>query len=112
MDLLNFLPFVFFANALAHILSFFILRNKKAPNGLVAGVFAFIFINLGIGILLLQNIGWSWVKYLALIFPALGGSALSSQIATSKAEGNFLNYFMILLDVISVGIMIYLLFLK
>lgn len=112
MDLLSVLPYVFFANAFAHIISFLMLRSKKVSNFYVAGVFAFIFINLGIGILLMQNIGWPWAKYLALIFPAMGGTALSSQMITKKAEGNFLNYFMVFLDVISVAAMVYLIFLR
>lgn len=112
MDLLSLLPYVFFVNAFAHIISFLTLRSKKESFFFIAGVFAFIFINLRIGILLMKNIGWSWAKYLAFIFPAMGGMALSSQMITKKAEGNFLNYFMVFLDVISVATMVYLIFLR
>ncbi|WP_044213108.1 hypothetical protein [Flammeovirga sp. OC4] len=87
------------ANAIAHIISFQKLRKAKAPNS--AGVMAFVFINAIIAILLLQNVDWA--KWLALIFPSLGGFGLLITTII-KGKGTWIDYIILLLDSTIVGL--------
>lgn len=90
------------ANAIAHIVSFVRLNNIKSPDRF--GVMAFVFINAIVAALLW--LGFDWAKWLALIFPALGGLGL---FATSivKGKGTWIDYVILILDILLVvfGIM-------
>ena len=82
------------ANSIAHIISYLQLNRAKAPNSM--GVLAFVFINAIIAILIWQNHSWS--KWLALIFPLIGGSGLLITTIT-KGTGKWIDYVILLLDI-------------
>jgi len=88
-------------NAVAHIISFQKLKRTKAPNAM--GVLVFVFINALIAILLWQ--GLSWAKWLALIFPAVGGLALF--IGTIlKGNGAWIDYVILTLDILILALIL------
>ena len=85
---------LFVVNAVAHIISFQRLRKIKAPNA--TGTLAFVFINFMIAFLLWQGLVWS--KWLALIFPVVGGLGL---LVTTilKSKGTRIDYVILALDI-------------
>jgi len=86
------------ANAIAHIISFLPLNKVKSPDRY--GVLAFVFINAIIAILLWEGI--SWAKWLALVFPAVGGIGLF--ITTlAKGNGTWIDYIILVLDILLIG---------
>lgn len=97
--------YLLFANALFHLISFMILLKQKSPDKM--GVFAFILINAGIGVLLLM--GLIWAKWLALIFPVIGFTGLASTIKKSSVP-KLINYAILILDASIVVLVISILF--
>jgi hypothetical protein len=95
---MNILIGLFIASAVAHIISYQKLRQVKAPHAL--GVLAFVFINFIIAFLLWQEFDWS--KWLALIFPAVGGLGL---LATTilKGKATRIDYVILIFDIAIVG---------
>jgi len=89
------------ANAIAHIISFVRLNKINSPDK--NGVLAFVFINAIVAVLLWQGIDWA--KYLALIFPLLGGLGL---LFTNilKGKGTWIDYLILALDVALVVLII------
>ena len=82
------------ANLIAHTISFIQLNKVKDPNS--KGVLVFVFVNAIIAFLLWQQ--FDWAKWLALIFPFLGGLALL--IGTiAKGRAKWIDYVIIVLDV-------------
>jgi hypothetical protein len=71
--------YLLFANSVMHIVSFIALSRQKASNRM--GVLAFAIINAAVGILLIQD--FSWARWLALIFPAIGFTGLCITIKKS-----------------------------
>ena len=92
---------LFIANAVAHIISYQMLRQTKAPNA--SGVFAFVFINTIIAILLWLNL--EWVKWLAIIFPSIGGLGLLTTTIL-KGKGTWIDYVILILDIAIVGLVL------
>lgn len=89
------------ANAVAHIVSYLKLRKVKAPNA--TGVLAFVFINALIAILIWQ--GLAWAKWLALIFPAVGGLALLFTTIL-RGKGTWIDYVILILDIIIISLVL------
>lgn len=87
------------ANTITHIVSYIQLSKVKAPNAM--GVLAFVFINAIIALLIWQ--GFAWSKWLAVIFPLIGGTAL---FITSIAKGNgqWVDYVIFALDMAIVAL--------
>ena len=92
---------LFIANVLAHIISFLRLRKVKAPNA--TGVLAFVFINATIVLLFWQ--GLTWAKWLALIFPTVGGLALLFGNIL-KGKETWIDYLILALDIVIVGLVL------
>jgi len=92
---------LFIANALAHIISFQKLQKIKAPNAM--GVLAFVFINAIIAVLLWQGIAWS--KWLALVFPAIGGLGLLFTTIL-KGKGTWIDFIILFLDIGIIGLVL------
>lgn len=84
-------------NALAHVVSFRQLQANESPNA--RGVGAFVAINTAIAVLLI--LGQDWAKWLALIFPAVGGTALFVR-TISKGSGKAIDWVILVLDLILV----------
>lgn len=92
---------LFLANAIAHIISYNNLRKTKSPNA--NGVLVFVFINALLALLLWQKL--SWAKWLALIFPAIGGLGLITT-TISKGKGTWIDYVILILDIAIVGLIL------
>jgi len=92
---------LYIANAIAHIISYQRLRKVKAPNA--RGVLAFVFINVIIAILLWQGLGWS--KWLALIFPIVGGLGLLITTIL-KGKGTWVDFVILVLDIAIIGLVL------
>lgn len=104
MNLIDIVIILLLINAFFHAISFFLLRNDKAPSRW--GVLAFVIINTVIGVSLLK--GTEWAEFLALAFPLIGGVGLSLQIKKTKYP--YIDYVILGLDILIVGIMLYLFF--
>jgi hypothetical protein len=85
--------YLLFANSVMHIISFIALSRQKAPNRM--GVLAFAIINAAVGTLLVQD--FSWARWLALIFPAIGFTGLSITIKKSLSP-KIVDYTILVLD--------------
>jgi len=92
---------LYIANAIAHIISYQRLRKVKAPNA--RGVLAFVFINALIALLFWQ--GLNWAKWLAFIFPAVGGLALLFGTIL-KGKGTWIDYVILALDIVIVSLVL------
>ena len=88
-------------NALAHVVSFRQLQAEQSPNA--PGVGAFVAINTVIAVLLI--LGQDWAKWLALVFPAIGGAGLFVQ-TISKGKASTIDWVILVLDVILVVVSI------
>jgi len=93
-------------NALLHIIQGFLYGfNKKTIPvviwGIVLGVLAYLWLSPVSKL----------VKWVTLIMPSLGAIILSTQIEKST-NAKWIDYGIIILDALTVGIMIYLLFIK
>ena len=93
---------MFIANALAHIISYQKLSKAKAPNKM--GVLAFVFINILIAILLWQR--FEWAKWVAIVFPIVGGLGLLFTTIL-KRKGIWIDYTIFVLDIVIVGLVLY-----
>jgi len=82
------------ANSIAHIISFIQLNKVQDPNS--KGVLVFVFVNAIIALLLWQQ--FDWAKWLALIFPLLGGLALLIGLI-AKGKAKWIDYVIIILDI-------------
>ena len=105
MSLLLIASILLFLNAIAHIIAFLKLNREQSPNRW--GVLAFVFIDAILGVMLFT--GPDWAQYLAIIFPALGGIALMTQIMRGE-PADWIDYSIIALDVLVVGVMAVVLF--
>jgi len=92
---------LFIANAAAHIISYQKLKQVKAPNAM--GVLAFVFINALIAVFLWQSL--EWAKWLALIFPTVGGLGLL-MTTILKRKGTWIDYVILILDIAIVGLVL------
>lgn len=93
--------YLLIANAIAHIISFVKLKKTNAPNAM--GVLAFAFINAMIAFSLWQ--GFTWVKWLALAFPLIGGLGLLLTTILKK-KGTWIDYIILTLDILIVTLML------
>lgn len=89
------LIYLLIANAIAHIISYLRLQKSKAPN--TTGVLVFVFINAIIALLLWQ--GFSLAKWVALIFPLIGGFGLLTTTIL-KGKGTWIDYVILILDIV------------
>lgn len=89
--------FLFVLNAIAHLVSFWKLPNKK--NSDAGGILGFAILNTGIAYLLWQ--GFDWAKWFALILPIIGGAGLFST-SIIKGKGRWIDYLIFLIDVVIV----------
>ena len=101
MSLTNLIVLLLFANSLAHIISFLELNKTKAPNRW--GVLAYVFILAALGILILQNT--TWAVYPALVFPLIGMIVLGTEVFKNRG-GSWIDYVILALDVLTIGILI------
>lgn len=95
---MNLIVWLFIANAIAHIISYQKLKKTKAPNTI--GVLTFVTINLVMAFLLWKDVAWS--KWLALIFPIIGGLGLLFT-AILKGKGTWIDYVILILDILLVS---------
>jgi len=96
----------FVANAIAHIISF--QKLKKAKDANAAGVLAFVFINALIALLI--GLGFSWAKWPAIAFPAIGGLALFFTTLI-QGKGGWIDYVILALDILIISLVLTLYFL-
>lgn len=87
----------FIANSVLHIISFLNLKKSKSPNA--TGVLVFVFINAIIAYLLWKDI--EWAKWVAVIFPILGGIGLL-MTTIMKGKGQWVDYLIFILDIVIV----------
>jgi len=86
---------LFVSNAVAHIFSFLKLNQTKSTDRF--GVLVFVFLNAIIACLLYLNI--SWIKWLALIVPIIGGMGLLLTTII-KGKGSLIDYIILILDIL------------
>ena len=89
------------ANAVAHIISF--RKLKQAEDSNATGVLAFVFINAIIAVLIWQE--FAWAKWLALIFPVVGGTALLITTIL-RGKGTWIDYLILILDIVIIGMVL------
>ena len=97
------------ANAVAHLVQGMRLRQEGADAAQTNGVLAFVAINGIIALLLIFNLGWA--RYLALIFPLVGGAGLAINFRNSGGS-KAISMFILLLDLALVLIFAYVLFIR
>lgn len=93
------------ANAIAHLVQSMRLRQEGAAANQTMGVLAFVVINGIVALLLIFN--QNWARYLALVFPLLGGTALALTFRQSGGSRT-LSIVILLLDVALILIFSYL----
>ncbi len=95
---------LFTVNGISHIFLFRKLKRTNEPNPTSALPFVLLYILFGI--LIWQGVGW--VKWPALVIPILGLLALLLT-SISKGKGQFIDYFIAILDaVIPILVFLYL----
>lgn len=102
LDLINVIIVLLIANAIVHLLSFNALNIQKAANRWT--VFAFAIINLLLVFFL--KMGYPWARYLAIIFPLIGGIGLLTQLSKSTSP-KWMDYTILLLDALIIVLLIY-----
>ena len=98
----NTLVILLVANAVVHLLSFNALNMSKDKNRWA--VFAFAIINAVLVILI--KAGFPWARYLALLFPLIGGIALLTQLSKSNSP-RWMDYTILLLDALIIVLILY-----
>lgn len=105
MDYHLILPLLLAANAFVHIIQgFFYGFNKKTIPVVIWGIILGV-----IGYLWLNPVA-DWVKWVTLIMPIVGGTGLVTQLSSST-NAKWIDYSILVLDVVTIGLMVYLLFL-
>jgi len=90
---------IFITNCIAHLISF--QRLKKTNSSDAPGVLVFSVINAIIAVLLWQD--FSWGKWIALVVPFIGGSALLFT-KIIRGQGNWIDYVILILDILAIGL--------
>jgi len=92
---------LFFVNAFAHIISYLIIKKNNSSGA--ASVLSYAVINASIAALILLNV--EWVKWPALILPAIGALGLLATCVKNKG-GNWIDYVILILDAVTVGVVL------
>ncbi len=93
---------LFASNAAAHVGSYRQLVANDRPNR--TGVLVFVVINAALAVLV--GLDLAWVKWLALIFPLLGGLGLSAATIV-PGEGTPIDFVILGLDMVIVAVVLF-----
>lgn len=87
------------ANAVLHVISYFELEHQQSNQRW--GALAFVLINALLAALFTRSL--IWARYLAIVFPLIGGIGLLTQLKSSKIP-KWINYAILIVDAAIVGL--------
>jgi len=100
------IPILLFLNAFLHIVQGFLYGfNKKTYPVIIWGIVLAV-----LGFLWFSPVA-NWVKWATLMMPIIGGLTLSSQLKEST-NAKWIDFGILILDVITAGLMVYMMFLN
>jgi len=108
MNLPLILTILLFANAFFHIIQGFLYGFNKTTIPVV--IWGIVLVALGI-FWIQQQPTTIWLKWTTFLMPLLGGFILTSQLSKST-NAKWIDYSIIGLDILTVGTMIYILFIR